>query len=53
MRKPAVNKTWINFIDHFRTAHEELRYTDATIDELGYHSANAIVEKIVDRLREE
>ena len=40
-------------MDHFRTAHQELRDTDTTIDELGYHSANSIVEQIVDRLREE
>ena len=53
MGKPAVDKTWVNFMDHFRTAHQELRDTDATIDELGYHSANTIVEQIVERLREE
>ena len=53
MRKLTVEKTWNNFMDHFRTAYEELRYTDATIDELGYHSDHAIIEKIVDRLREE
>ena len=53
MRKPQADKTWINFVTHFRQAHQELRDTDATIDELGYHSANAIVEQIVDRLREE
>ena len=52
MQKPMVEKTWNNFMDRFRTAHEELRYTGATIDELGYHSANAIVEQILDRLRE-
>ena len=53
MRKSALDKTWTNFVDHFRTAHQELRDTDATVDELGYHSANAIVEQIVERLREE
>ena len=52
MRKPPID-TWLNFINHFRTAHQELRDTDATIDELGYHSANAIVEQIVDRLQSE
>ena len=51
MRKPAADKTWLNFMTHFRQAHQELRDTDATVDELGYHSANAIVEQIVDRLR--
>ena len=51
MRKPADDKTWILFIDHFPTAYQELRDTDATIDELGYHSANAILEQIVDWLQ--
>ena len=53
MRKPQATKPWSNFIDHFRQAHQELRETDATVDELGYHSANAIVEQIVDQLRQE
>ena len=53
MRKPLVDKTWVNFITHFRQAHQELRDTDASMEELGYQSANAIVEQIVDRLREE
>ena len=51
MRKPVVNKTWTNFMTHFRQAHQELRDTDTTIDELGYQSANVIVEQIVYRLR--
>ena len=48
-----INKTWANFIDHFRQAHQELRDTDTTINQLGFHSANAIVKQIVDCLREE
>ena len=40
-------------MDRFHTEHQELRDTDATIDELGYHSANVIVEQIVDRLQAE
>ena len=52
MRKPTTDKTWTNFITHFRQAHQELRDTDATIDELGFQSANSIVEQIVERLRE-
>ena len=38
---------------HFRQAHHELRDTDTSMAELGFHSANAIVEQIVDRLRDE
>ena len=34
-------------------AHQELRDTDTPINELGYHSTNAMVEQIVQRLREE
>ena len=37
---------------HFRQAYQELRDTNTTIDKLGFQSANAIVEKIVERLRE-
>ena len=37
---------------HFCQAHQELRDTNTTIDELGFQSANTIVEKIVERLRE-
>ena len=48
-----VEKTWINFITHFRQAHQELRDTDTSMAELGFQSANAIVEQIVGRLREE
>ena len=35
-----------------RQAHQELRDTDATIDELRFQSANVIVEQIFERLRE-
>ena len=53
MRKPMQDKTWVAFMAHFRQAHQELRDTDTSMAELGFHSANAIVEQIVDRLREE
>ena len=44
MRKPVIDKTWTNFMTHFRHAHQELRDTDTTIDELDYQSAIAIDE---------
>ena len=36
---------------HFRQAHQELRDIDTTVNKLGYHSANAIVQ--IERLRQE
>ena len=53
MRKPTVDKTWLNFMAHFRQAHQELRDTDTSMEEIGFQTANAIVEQIVDRLRAE
>ena len=52
MGKPSADKKWINFIDNFRQAHQELRNTDSTINELGFHNVNTIIEYIVDRLKE-
>ena len=51
MRKLIAEKTWVNFMAHFQQVHQELRDTDATIDQLGFESANSIVEKIVKLLR--
>ena len=51
IRRPENEKTYANFKLHFTEAHLELRATDATVDELGYHSANAVVQQIVDQLR--
>ena len=50
MRKPMVEKTWLNFVSQFRQSHQELRDTDTSMAELGFQSANAIVEQIVDHL---
>ena len=38
---------------HFCQDHEDLRDIDATIEKLGYHSANEIVNQIMDHIREE
>ena len=51
MRNPIAKKTWINFMTHFHHSYQELRDTDATIDQLGFQSANAIVEQIFELLR--
>ena len=53
IRKPAPDKTWANFKLHFTQAHVELRETSPSADELGFHSASALVDTIVDRLRTE
>ena len=44
-------KTWENFKHDFREAHLELIETGGTIDELGFHNANAIVEQMMARLQ--
>ena len=52
-RLPQVQKTWINFKGHFRTAHLELTETgELTIEQAGYGQAN-LVEDIVNRLSAE
>merc|ERR1719148_486318 len=51
VRRPEVDETMANFKLTFTDAHQELRDTDASVDELGFHSANAIVEQIVQQLR--
>ena len=50
-RKNHVYKTWTNFKHDFREAHIELRETEGTIDELGFHNANAIVNQMMARLQ--
>lgn len=51
IRRPLHEHTYTNFKLHFTEAHLELRATDATVDELGYHSANAIVQQIVEQMQ--
>ena len=51
MRLPAHNQTYAALKLHFTAAHTELRATDSTVDELGYHSASAMVAQIVKQLR--
>ena len=53
LRKDPADQGWIDFQDHFTTAHQELRETQASVDEIGFQSANAIVSQIVDELRTE
>ena len=43
-RKNKAYKTWDNFKHDFCEANLELRETGGTIDELGFHNANAIVD---------
>ena len=53
MRRPEYYKTWTIFKDTFTEARRELIDTDATVDELGFRSANAIVTQIVEQLWDE
>ena len=53
MRRPPLEKIWHNFKQEFTIAHQELRDTDASVGELSFSSANAIVAQIVKQLRAE
>ena len=53
MRQPEIEKMWVNFKQTFTEARQELRDTDATVDEFGFHSTNTIVTQIFQQLREE
>ena len=50
LKRPIEEHTYVDLRAHFTDAHVELRAIDATTDELGYHSVNAVVENIVERL---
>ena len=41
----------MNFKTHFTEAHVELQATDTGVDELGYHSANSLVNQIFERVQ--
>ena len=43
---------WLNMKHNFTEVHQELCNTDATVDELGFHSENAIVGQIIEQLRD-
>ena len=44
-------KPYANFKLHFTEAHLDLQATDATTNKLCYHSANTVVQQIVEHLR--
>ena len=50
-RTNPAYKTWDNFRHDFREAHLELREKVRSIDKLGFHNANAIVDQIMARLQ--
>ena len=50
-RKNQAYKTWDKFKHDFRECHLELRETGGTIDELGFHNANTIVDQMMARLQ--
>ena len=47
----AGEKTWPNFKLHFKEAQTLLRMTGGTMNELGLHGANAMVDQILEGLR--
>jgi hypothetical protein len=51
-RRPLVQKTWINFKDHFCQAHQEFRETtDVTLEESKLERNNAnLVQQVIDGL---
>ena len=53
LRRDPVDQTWQDFQDAFTTAHQELRETELSMDELGYQSANAMVSQMANQVIEE
>jgi hypothetical protein len=53
-RRPDIQKTWINFKDHFRRAHQEFRETtDVTLEESNLQQNNAnLVQQVVDGMQQ-
>jgi hypothetical protein len=53
-RRPDLEKSWINFKDHFRRAHQEFRETtDVTLEESDLHRNNAnLVQQVVDGMQQ-
>jgi methyl-accepting chemotaxis protein len=53
-RRPDVDKTWPNFKEHFRRAHQEFRETtDITLEESDLHRNNAnLVQQVVDGMQQ-
>ena len=47
-RKPVLEKTWLNFNEHFHVAHKELRETvDLTLRDTTFKQAN-LVQQVVE-----
>ena len=43
-RRPIADHTWVNFKTTFTIAHQELRESQVTSEQAGYHNANAAME---------
>ena len=41
--RPSDNQSWPDFITFFREAHQELRETEKSMNEMGYQLTNLIV----------
>ena len=53
LRCLSEDQTWQDFQNVITIARQELRNTEASVNEIGFQSANAIVTQIVDKLRNE
>ena len=53
-RQPEADKTWLNFKEHFRRAHQEFRETtDVTLEASDLHRNNAnLVQQVVDGMQQ-
>jgi hypothetical protein len=43
--KSDCGKTWVQFKLDFATVHRELRFTNQTAHQSGFHSANTMIEQ--------
>ena len=53
LRREPVDQTWQDFQDVFTTAHQELRETESSMEEMGYQSANAMASQMANQVIEE
>ena len=50
LRRDPADQTWQDFQDVFSVAHQELRETESTIDDIGFQSANAIISQMANQV---
>ena len=50
LRRNPTDQSWQDFQDVFTTSHQELRETEASLDDMGYQSENAMVIQMVNQV---